>query len=75
MAVVTSSGISKMVINIAKIVRGNKLGIRIKMVVRRFFIKMSKHMNATKKAAKNDLNWVSRIKLFNCAKTTANPLI
>ena len=75
MAVVTSKGMSKMVISMAKMVRGNKLGIRTKMDVRRFFIKISKHMNATKKAAKNDLNWVSRIKRFNCAKTTANPFI
>ena len=51
-AVVTSNGISKRLIKIAKTVNGNKFGISTKSVVFKLFIKIQRHKNATKKAAK-----------------------
>ena len=73
MAVVTSKGIFNKLMKIANIVNGNKFGINISKVVRKLFIKNQRHKKATKKAAKKDLNWVCKMKLFSCAKTTAKP--
>ena len=61
-AVETSRGISKRLITSANIAKGKIFGINTKIVVRTLLIKNHKHKKATKKAAKNDLNCVSKIK-------------
>ena len=75
MAVETSKGISNKLIKIAKMASGKTFGIKTKMVVFKLPIKNHKHKKATKNAAKNDLNCVSKINLLSWANTTANPLI
>ena len=64
-AVVTSKGISKRLIKIAKIANGNMFGINTNTVVFILLIKNHKHKKAIKKAAKKDLNCVSKIKLLS----------
>ena len=65
MAVVTSSGMSKTHITSANINKGNTFGISTKTVVFKFLIKNNKAKKPTMKAAKNDLNCVCKINLFN----------
>ena len=74
-AVETSKGMSNRLITIARIAKGKILGMSTNNVVLNLLINIKRHKKATKNAAKNDLNCVSKIKWFSWEKTTAKPLI
>ena len=75
MAVVTSKGIFKSHMRMAKTAKGKMFGMSTKSVVLICLINNQRQIKAAIKAAKKDLNWVASIKLFKEANTTANPLI
>ena len=74
MAVVTSNGILKSHMRMAKTAKGKMFGISTKSVVLICLINNQRQIKAAINAAKKDFNWVARMNLFKPANTTANQL-